>query len=407
MKLLLKAVPESGRNDLAYFIGKPYAILDLDKTPEPSDTYTFSLYNDQFWLLFSAKKGDKLVRQKANRFIVTVSKSTVWIPGHYFLLFRNGDTVHRFDLQLDEHGTFSQQSVTQCVLLSDEDILSGVLLEHGHWHYLSRTPGLMQWKRWLITRLQERKLNALRAENLHPVLAFCNNLLLASPSNDFFSRNVTLLKYLAEIKCEYESADCSKLYNPSKTNPYEKLDEVFSNQVNNDNILNMSLPVLEERQYCFSHIWALLEPGREYVLKKLISHCPSYYDSVFFCGTQEDIDRLLEREPSLQPYFPQRNRLAIEPYALMDIILLFFHEVEEARLQLSPEATDAACRLLTQRFEQGTIRNWTLTDVRHYIRGEILPAYNRRAIVAIQHGTSPTEVLEVLPEDLGYNNETD
>ncbi len=103
----------------------------------------------------------------------------------------------------------------------------------------------------------------------------------------------------------------------------------------------------------------------------------------------------------MQPYFPQRNRLAVESYSLVDIILLFFHEVELARLQLSPEATDAVCRLLTQRFEQGTIRQWTLTDVRHYIRGEILPAYTRRAITAIQHGTTPTEVLEVIPEDLG------
>lgn len=341
------------------------------------------------------------MKQNENRFIVTDNKSNIWIPGHYFLLFRYGDNVLRFDLLLDEHGAFSQQSVTSCSPLSDEDILSGKLLEHGSWYHLSRTPGLMQWKRWIITRQQERKLNTLRAENLHPVLALCNNLLLASPSEDYFSRNVTLLKHLAEIKDEFQFADCSKLYDPSKANPYEKLDEVFSNQVNNDNILNMSLPVMKDRLYEFKRIWALLEPGREYVLKKLLSHCPGYYDSVFFCGTQEDIDRLLERAPSLQSYFPQRNRLAVEPYALEDIILLFFHEVDEARLQFSPEATDAVCRLLTQHFEQGTIRQWTLTDIRHYIRGEILPAYNHRAIAAIQHGATPTEVLEVLPEDLG------
>ena len=60
MKLIIKAVPVSGRNDLAYFIGKPYVILDLDQTPESSDTCTFSLYNDQLSLMFYAKKGDKL-----------------------------------------------------------------------------------------------------------------------------------------------------------------------------------------------------------------------------------------------------------------------------------------------------------------------------------------------------------
>ena len=401
MKLILKAVPDSGRNDLAYFKGKPYVILDLDQTPEPSDTCTFSLYNDQLSLLYYAKKGDKLMKQADNRFVVVFNKSSVWIPGHYFLLFRNGDAIHRFDLQLDEQGLFTQQSVTPCAPLSDEDILSGVLLEHGHWYHLSRTPGLMQWKRWLITRLQECKLNTLRADNFHAVLKFCNNLLLASPSNDYVARNVTLLKHLAQIKCEFNSADCTTLYDPSRANPYEKLDEVFSSQSSYNNMLNMNLPVLEDRLYEFRNIWALLEPGREYVLKKLIAHCPGCYDSVIFCGTQDDIDRLLQRAPSLQAYFPQRNRLAIEDYSLTDIILLFFHEVEEARLQFTPVATDAACRLLTERFEQGTIRQWTLTDIRHYIRGEILPAYTRRAIAAIQHGAAPKEVLEVTPEDLG------
>ena len=43
----------------------------------------------------------------------------------------------------------------------------------------------------------------------------------------------------------------------------------------------------------------------------------------------------------------------------------------------------------------------TLTVIRHYIRGEILPAYTRRAIAAIRHGAAPKEVLEVTPEDLG------
>ena len=77
MKLIIKAVPDSGRNDLAYFKGKPYVILDLDQTPEPSDTCTFSLYNDQLSLLYYAKKGDKLMKQAANRFIVVFNKSSV------------------------------------------------------------------------------------------------------------------------------------------------------------------------------------------------------------------------------------------------------------------------------------------------------------------------------------------
>ena len=402
MKLFLKTKPDSGRNDFAHFPGKLLVILSLDDTLELSDVCSFYLYNDHLWDLLHATTDDKAVKRKGNSFTIVPTESVIWIPGHYFLLFRSGDTIFRFDLRLDEHGTFLQEGVTQCAPLSDEEILSGEQMKHGQWHHhLSRTPGLMQWKRWLITRLQERKLNTLRAENLHGVLTFNNNLLLASPSNDYFSRNITLLKYLAEIKCECHCADCSTLYDPSKANPYERLDEVFSSRVSDDNIFHIPLPELKDRLYWFSNVWALLEPGREYVLKKIRSHCPSHFDSVIFTGSQDDIDRLLDRDPSLQAYFPQRNRLAIEPYALDEIIRLFFHETDNIRLRFSPEAFDAACRLLTQWFGQGTICHWTLTDIRHYIHDQIMPAYTRRAITAIQHGTAPTEVLEVLPEDLG------
>jgi hypothetical protein len=259
---------------------------------------------------------------------------------------------------------------------------------------------MMQWKRWLIERLQERAFNTLRAEHRHGVLAYCNNLLVASPSPDFASRNITLLKFLADIKCETHCADCTTLYDPSSCNPYHNLEELFSSQVSDDNMLGLSLPVSKDRIYCFRNIWALLEPGREYVLKKILSHCPGYYDSVIFSGTQEDIDRLLEREPSLQGYFPQRNRLAIEPYTIEEIIRIFFYEADRSRLTFTPDAIDAACRQLTERFQQGLITNWLWKDIRHYIQDDLLPHYNRRAIAAIQQGVALTEVLDLRPEDL-------
>ena len=155
--------------------------------------------------------------------------------------------------------------------VSDEDILSGALASINAWRtFFSNTPGMMQWKRWLIERLQERAFNTLRAEHRHGVLAYCNNLLVASPSPDFASRNITLLKVLAEIKCETHCADCTTLFDPSSSNPYHNLDELFSSQVSDDNVLGLSLPVSKDRIYCFRNIWALLEPGWEYVLKKLV-----------------------------------------------------------------------------------------------------------------------------------------
>ena len=332
-RLLLKLTPDSGRTDLTYFMGKLNVILSLSKALDISNECSFSLYNDQFWMLLYAATGDKEVKRKEHDFNVSFSQSVLWIPGDYIFLFHSGEIILRFDLQLDEHGVVTEKGFRQCAKMSDEDILSGALASINAWRtFFSNTPGMMQWKRWLIERLQERAFNTLRAEHRHGVLAYCNNLLVASPSPDFASRNITLLKFLADIKCETHCADCTTLYDPSNCNPYHNLEELFSSQVSDDNMLGLSLPVSKDRIYCFRNIWALLEPGREYVLKKILSHCPGYYDSVIFSGTQEDIDRLLEREPSLQGYFPQRNRLAIEPYTIEEIIRIFFYEADRSRL---------------------------------------------------------------------------
>ena len=400
-RLLLKLTPDSGRTDLTYFMGKLNVILSLSKALDISNECSFSLYNDQFWMLLYAATGDKEVKRKEHDFNVSFSQSVLWIPGDYIFLFHSGEIILRFDLQLDEHGVVTEKGFRQCAKMSDEDILSGALPSINAWRtFFSNTPGMMQWKRWLIERLQERAFNTLRAEHRHGVLAYCNNLLVASPSPDFASRNITLLKFLADIKCETHCADCTTLYDPSSCNPYHNLEELFSSQISDDNVLGLSLPVSKDRIYCFRNIWALLEPGREYVLKKILSHCPGYYDSVIFSGTQEDIDRLLEREPSLQAYFPQRNRLAIEPYTIEEIIRIFFYEADRSRLTFTPEAIDAACRQLTERFQQGLITNWLWKDIRHYIQDDLLPHYNRRAIAAIQQGVALTEVLDLRPEDL-------
>ena len=276
-RLLLKLTPDSARTDLTYFMGKLNVILSLSKALDISNECSFSLYNDQFWMLLYAATGDKEVKRKEHDFNVSFSQSVLWIPGDYIFLFHSGEIILRFDLQLDEHGVVTEKGFRQCAKMSDEDILSGALPSINAWRtFFSNTPGMMQWKRWLIERLQERAFNTLRAEHRHGVLAYCNNLLVASPSPDFASRNITLLKFLADIKCETHCADCTTLYDPSSCNPYHNLEELFSSQVSDDNMLGLSLPVSKDRIYCFRNIWALLEPGREYVLKKILSHCPGF-----------------------------------------------------------------------------------------------------------------------------------
>lgn len=56
-RLLLKLTPDSGRTDLTYFMGKLNVILSLSKALDISNECSFSLYNDQFWMLLYAATG--------------------------------------------------------------------------------------------------------------------------------------------------------------------------------------------------------------------------------------------------------------------------------------------------------------------------------------------------------------
>lgn len=404
MKLLLKVVPDGGSNDYSYFFGKLTVILSLEETLDLPEGGSFSLYNDRFYSLFYVETNDKQVNRKGNAFKVAFKESCLWIPGRYFLLFRSGDMILRFDIQLDEYGVISETGSRQCPKLSDEDILSGVLDTKSFWiKWFSKTPGVMQWKRWVINRLKERAFNAIRSEYHYCSLDYCNNLLISALSTDYLSRNILLLRNLAEIKCETKSADCFTLYDASSSNPFYEIDQLFQVE-EEDNKLDLSLPSMKERLFCFRNISALLEPDKECALQRILSKCPSHYNAAVFCGRQEDIDRLLERVPSLQDQFPHCNRIAEEPYVLDEFIRLFFYEVGLAHLWFSPEATDAACRLLSERYQQGIIRHWTLTDIRHRVRCHILPAYRQRVITSIQQGANPAEVLDVQPEDLFENH---
>ena len=399
-RILFKLTPNGGENHFSYFFGKLTVILSLEETLDIPEGGSFSLYNNQLYSLYHVEANDKQVNRKGNAFKVAFKESRLWIPGPYFLLFRSGDTILRFDLQLDDQGALSETDSRQCSVMSDEDILSGVLDFKPVWQkWFSKTPGLKQWKRWVIDRLKERAFNAIRSQYHYNSLDYCNNLLISSPSAEFLTRNLLLLRNLAEIKCEMKSADCATFFDPTSSCPFDEIDRLFQNE-HEENVLGISLPSLKERLFYFRNISVLLEPENECALKRILSNCPSHYNSVIFSGTQEEIDRLLERVPSLQDHFPQCNRLAVEPYTLDEFIRLYFDEVGLANLWFSPEATDAACRMFAECYEQGTIRYRTLTEVRQYVHCHILPAYRHRVISSIQQGANPADVLDVQPEDL-------
>ena len=404
-RIAINLEPYEGGSNLIYISGKLNVILSLDKSLTISKDYSFSFYTDDLCTLYYANNDYKQVERRGHNFKVTFSDNQIWLPGEYFLLFRSGDIILRFDFQYDEQGMFSETGFRQCLKLSVEDILSGILAPRRQWRvYFSSTPGGEQLKRWVISRLQERAFNAIRSEYHYSSLDYCNSLLIATPSTEYVSRSLLLMRNFAEVKVPNTSVDCNRLFDCTSNDPCDKIDELFHEE-ETEILPDVSIPSLKEHIYSFSHIGVLLEPGREAVIRRILAHCPSYYHPVVICGTQEEIDHLLELAPSLQGEFPQCNRLVVKPYTPNEMIRGFFHEIDLVNLTLSPETVDAACRIFYERHQHGTIINWTLKDIRQYVRCHILPSYRHRAIDAIQQGIAPTEVINVQPEDLMDNKQ--
>lgn len=399
MKLLTKVIRNCNNEELTYVSGKLNFILTLDEPTNVSNGYTFTLYNDSLWQLLHAEAGDGQTKQKEGVFNVCFNKNIILLPGHYFLLFNVGELVLRFDLQMQKGGVLTNTEGKVCPRLSMEDILERRLSGIATWKFLASRPGLLQWKLWIIHRLQQKELNVFRSENIQWMLDYCNNLLISSETTDGLRRDVRLLCHLTEIKNLEGSTDCSTFCKATE-NPYKEIDNIFHVEYNNDNILGIPLPDSKEREYFFYNIGKILTADKEDVLDRILDYAPSTNNNLILCGTKKDIERLLELKPELQNQIPEYNRFGTETPGAEELIRTFFDELEFSKIGISPEGTDAACKFLFKKYDEGEICNWSFLDLRQYIRTKMIPAYTCRAITSIQEGRPSEEAVYIMPEDI-------
>ena len=395
-RLFFTMMPQSGNVNLKYHNGSISVVATLDKKQKVGDTYIFCLYDSQLRLIDYAETGSPSVERSGRSLKAVFHNESVWIPGQYMLLMRWANGLIRFDLQLSD--SFAIKCITQrhCSRLSDEDILSGRLEAHRLWGAFSRKPGMGQLKQWLIRRGKQNELNQER-QHVDPVEP-CHNLLLTSATEGSLTLQVNLMRALADIKGDFIPVNCTKLYDVTQPNPYEKLHETLDVKTSTDNALELPLPSLTPRIFDFYNISALLDNGGKTIMRHILG-VVSPRSAAIFSGTQQEIAELLSQYPSLQECFPQENRLQEEPYTRDEMIHCILKEASIANLCLSPEATDKLCRLVAQAYDSGTICNWNWKDARRYVRDHLLPAYFREAISRVQQqGTEDCHLL--LPADI-------
>ena len=357
-KIFFTMQPEGSSNSLVYHAGNLIVVITLDRSMKVSDSYSFFLYNSQLMLIDDAETGDsKKVERTGRSLKMTMATPSVWIPGNYFLLMRSGkDNIQRFDIELGECGNLSIQPPRVCKKMSAEDILSGSLCNNLNlWRRLSRRPGLQQLKAWALNRCQENEVNEMRRLLLGDDPEHTANLLLTARSERRMPTTAMLLKMTTAIPGELKSVSCSELFNPSSSDPYEKLRSTFSDLTSSDNILQISLPTAKNFVFSYDHLNSLFDTGGKVIIKEMMRHWPGNGNSCILIGTQQELDTLLEQNPSLQQHFPRENRLCEELYSQEEMIHLFFSETDIAKLRLTAEAKYHACRMLIDAYQQGQI----------------------------------------------------
>lgn len=403
-KLNITLQPESqGSSNYAYNYGSVTINVTLDRSQKCRDEYTFLLYSDQLMQFAAAKSDDPaFVERHGKNFVISPQPRHIWLPGNYFFLLRDGSgTVLRFDIRLDDKATFHCEAPHECPRMSDEDMLSGPLAQKSStWKNLTLRPGTMQLRRWVLERTRRNVVNNLRSSNRMEKLALNNNFILCHAKGHHFGPETILMLHAADIETERNFGYCSKFFDATKGNPYEALLNFFTEE-QTDDFEPVSISALfqekKARTYVFSELNALTDSGGKLIMKKILANWPGDKTSAVFRGTQQEITALLEQYPTVGEYIPVENRLAIVPYTCEEMIHTFFQCFRYHKLQLTPEATDKVCRVISDAYRQGTIAHWFRQDIYDYVEKHLVPKYCQDIIAGLGNGSQGEPVLKVQP----------
>ena len=411
-KLTVSLQPQESGKTFVYNYGNVTITVTLDKSQKASDTYHIILYNEHLMLLAAAGTADSEVSRRGKTIVFVSPAKHIWLPGDYFLLLRDSSgKVLRFDIQLDENATFHCNAPRLCPRMSDEDMLSGPLSEHlSTWRYLSNIPGTMQLRRWAIERSKKNEVNKLRVSHNMENLKLCNNMLLCGVNGHHLGFETSFMLQASDVKTERSYGSCATFYDMTRNNPYEALNEFFSEKPDTSepdtlHVLFPSFPDMTKRTYVFSEIGALTENGGRQIMKKILANWPDTNKSAIFRGTQQELDSLLEQYPTLGEHFPAENRLKLEPYSCDELIHFMFFVIKTHKLQLMPEATDKLCRVTREAYGRGLITHWNKKHIADYVKKQLTPKHFQNAIEraktkCLSSNEEVEEGLYVQPSDI-------
>ena len=363
----------------------------LADSQEASSDYDFHVYGPHLFLMgrLDSRSSGKIIKRRGRHLKVELPCDHVWMEGCYRLLMRHRATksVTKADFLIDSDLRFHVISVEQCLPLSEEDILCcDELLDHHFWLRLAAAPGLEQLRQETVKLLRIRKVNEKRVKEWKmSTMRFCNHYLICSPTDAYLRQSLMLFKHTALPGDELETVDCSTLYDPTNTMPYEQLNEKFKPKLP-ENPIEIIKNSEAPQFYSFINTGALLLNGGKVVMKTILPYMKPNRTGIFFTGSRQDIDSLMEQYPSLNAVFPEEKRLEILPYSRFEMVQTMNWRTYIQHMLFIPEAKNKLLRLLTQAYDSGSIRHWTINEIDRYLISQVMTNNCNRQIACISRG---------------------
>lgn len=301
--------------------------------------------------------------------VYAMQSCRVWLPGKYTLYLRwMNDVLLQVPLTLTKRGHFRLSAMKEEEPLGLADIVTCSLEgKHGGWTLMASQPGTAMLRRKAMENAQIDLFNIYREGLSRPPVKENRNYLISTVNRDLDDKTLQLFHKTVGRGEMLVCLDCQTLYDVTRGNPYESLNE--------------RLDQPDYAAYCLTNVGSLLSTGGKVIVRRIVEKVRQDKRScLWLCGLKQEVDNVLEVFPSLNDFFPRENRLEQQPYTAFEMVQAFNCAVIEAGLELSSVASHRLALAVLKAHGLGRLSGWTLADVRRFVAEDVCPRFIQRTI---------------------------
>ena len=361
----------------------------------PKDRFQCFIYTKDYYPVSNSVEDGRMHSSTDGVLTIELPCDKIWLPGDYILLVRDRvEIVGRYNLTLDDRLNVSMGELMYCPPYSEEDVLTSCMEGcNEDWSQLAIYPGTTQLRHYAIKNRQLNVYNTYRTSLKGKPIGSNKNLLIYTCNGDLDNHFFKCLCQFSTFESRHLAyTDCSGLYDTTRPNPYENLNDHFS--------------AYRKCVICLTGIGALLSPGGKIIIRRVIDMVrdKERENLLWICGSRREIDTLLDLYPSLGEIFLGEKSLEQEPYNAFDLVQAFYCLLREESMEVTPEVMDALARALYLGHQQGFMNCWSLKSIRRFIVEKIRPCYIKHALSDVLSEELPPLALEDLCLNLLMKN---